>query len=72
MLDRLNRLVSGAARRASLYQLGLLGPKSRAQVLEQAVEETISITEVPGGQILFFRACYYVALPREYRFIEGD
>jgi FkbM family methyltransferase len=54
MLSRLNKLVTGAARRASLYQLGLLGPKLRAQVLEQAVEETVSVTEVPKGRILFF------------------
>lgn len=32
----------------------MLGPSVRAQVLEQAVEETISVTDVPGGQILFF------------------
>lgn len=54
MLRRLNRLVAGAARRASLYQLGLLGPNTRAQVLEQAAEETISVTAVPGGRILFY------------------
>jgi len=43
-----------AARRLSSWPLQLVGPPVRAEVLDHAAEQAITVTRIPGGQIRFY------------------
>ena len=53
-MGKLNRLVSGAARRIGAWPLKAIGLQLRADVLERLTQETISVTRIPGSQIRFY------------------
>ena len=46
--------MSGAARRLGAWPLQAIGPRIRAEVLERATENAISLASIPGGQIRFY------------------
>jgi FkbM family methyltransferase len=50
----LNRWTSGAARRLGAWPLQVISPRVRAEVLEQATENAITLASIPGGQIRFY------------------
>jgi FkbM family methyltransferase len=50
----LNRLMSGAARRLGGWPLQAISPRVRAEVLERATENEITLASIPGGQIRFY------------------
>jgi FkbM family methyltransferase len=53
-MSKLNRLVSGAARRVGAWPLKAIGIQRWVEVLERLTEEAISVAKIPGGQIRFF------------------
>jgi len=50
----IDRIVSGVARRVGTWPLMAVGPKHRAQVLENVSDAMIQVSDVPGGSIRFF------------------
>jgi FkbM family methyltransferase len=50
----IDRFVSGVARRVGTWPLMAVGPRYRAEVLENVSDAMIHVTPVPGGKIEFF------------------
>jgi FkbM family methyltransferase len=50
----IDRIVSGVARRVGTWPLMAVGPRRRAEVLENVSDAMIHVTQVPGGEIRFF------------------
>jgi FkbM family methyltransferase len=53
-MGKLNRLVSGAARRIGAWPMKAIGMHLRADFLERLTEETVSVITIPGNQIRFY------------------
>src|ERR1700740_295171 len=53
-MGKLNRLVSGAARRIVSWLTKAIGLRLRADLLEQLTEEAITVTKIPNNQIRFY------------------
>jgi FkbM family methyltransferase len=50
----IDRIVSGVARRVGTWPLMAVGPRRRAEVLENVSDAMIHLSPVPGGNIRFF------------------
>ena len=53
-MHTLTRLLSGAARRLGAWPLQAISPRLRAEVLERATENAITLASIPGGEIRFY------------------
>ena len=53
-MNSFDRIVAGVARRLGAWPLKAIGRRRRAEVLEMASEEMISVAAIPGGSIRFY------------------